>query len=304
MEEIPRIVAHGFRVAMSGAPGPVLIDFPIDVLFSPPIYSRISWGSINRPLPYFPAPDPQALLDVTELWSKAERPAIITGTGARGDALTETLLKLVEATNTPVFYSSKYGSAIPHGHRLRGGPATRLALLPSVNEKQPDLIILLGARSGFLLGGRTGAILPNQNCKFVHVDVDGAEIGKSHHIDCGVVSSSANFVAAMAKAIEGSKFASTDKWVEVTGSLKNLKCESDDQPPTMHDGRMHPYHAMTAFYKSLPEGCIVTIDGGEAGGWALQQLEQARAGLAMVSTGYLGFLGNGKVPPLKTHETS
>ena len=291
VEEIPRIVAHGFRVATSGAPGPVLLDFPIDVLFSPPNFSRISWGSINRPLAYLPGPDPRAIEEVVSLWSQSERPVIITGTGARGEGFTGGLLKLAETTNTPVFYSPKYGSVMPKDHRLRGGPAVRLALLPASGNKQPDLIILLGARSGFLLGGRTGAILPNGNCKFIHVDVDGAEIGKSHHIDCGIVSSSANFVETILKASPKSQ--SSDEWVKAAGSLKDLKSEFEDQPKESGDGRMHPYHAMTTLFKALPEGCIVCIDGGEAGGWALQNLEKARASLAMVTTGYLGFLGNG-----------
>jgi thiamine pyrophosphate-dependent acetolactate synthase large subunit-like protein len=47
VEEIPRIVAYAFRAANSGIKGPVLIDFPIDVLFSPPQMSRISYGAVS-----------------------------------------------------------------------------------------------------------------------------------------------------------------------------------------------------------------------------------------------------------------
>lgn len=293
MEEIPRLVAHAWRVAVSGAPGPVLLDCPIDVLFSPPRLDAIAWGSINRPLSYLPAPSPDAVQEALKLWSQAKRPAIITGTGARGNSFADDFLRLAEATNTPVFYSSKYGSVIPHGHRLRGGPATRLALISSVNEQPPDLIVLLGVRSGFLLGGRTGAILPNLACKVIQVDVDGAEIGKSHPIDCGIVSSSENFVKALLSSVSKSQFAGTDAWVKAAISLKDVRSESEDQPQEMSPGRLHPYHAIKNVFESLPAGAIVCIDGGEAGGWALQLLEHARASLAMVTTGYLGFLGNG-----------
>jgi len=253
----------------------------------------ISWGSINRPLPYSPGPAPEAIQEAVELWTQAERPAIITGTGARGTSFAENFLKLAETTNTPVFYSPKYGSVIPHGHKLRGGPAVRLALLGATNKQPPDLIILLGARTGFLLGGRSGAVLPNSNCKFIHVDVDGTEIGKSHPIDCGVVSSSQNFVSSMLSALEGKSAASSDEWVKTATSLKDLKNVNDDQPEEMSPGRPHPYHAIRKVAQSVPEGSIVCIDGGEAGGWALQNLEHYRASLAMVTTGYLGFLGNG-----------
>lgn len=254
---------------------------------------RIAWGSITRPLPWGPAPDPEGLQQAVQLWSEAKRPAIITGTGARGKNFAQSFLMLAERTNTPVFYSSKYGSVIPHGHKLRGGPAVRLALLGSVNEQPPDLIVLLGARTGFLLGGRGGAVIPNAGCKFIHVDVDGSEIGKSHPIDCGIVSTSQSFVEAVLAASSNATFSSSDEWVKTAASLKDLKNEFDSQAEEVSPGRPHPYHAITKLYQSLPEGSIVCIDGGEAGGWALQQLEQAKASLAMVTTGYLGFLGNG-----------
>lgn len=57
--------------------------------------------------------------------------------------------------------------------------------------------------------------------------------------------------------------------------------------------KLHPYHGVRILFQSLPEGSVVCIDGGEAGGWALQCLNEARASLSMVTTGYLGFLGNG-----------
>ena len=97
-EEIPRLVAYAFRVSVAGAPGrqfsllwetfpliclgPVLIDFPIDILFSPVHQSRISWGSITSPLPYPPGPHPEAVSEAISLLNSAKRPTIIVGTGA------------------------------------------------------------------------------------------------------------------------------------------------------------------------------------------------------------------------------
>lgn len=100
-EEIPRLVSRAARVALSGAPGiyspmntivhvadrsslgPVVLDFPIDILFGPVQQSRISWGSIAAPLPYPPGPNRQAITEVVNLWRQAKRPAVITGTGCR-----------------------------------------------------------------------------------------------------------------------------------------------------------------------------------------------------------------------------
>lgn len=288
VEEIPRIVSYAWRQAVAGAPGPVLVDFPIDVLFTPPRLEQVSWGAITRPLPYSAAPAQEAIRETLNLWTQAKRPAIITGTGARGKNFAAEFLRLAEATNTPVFYSSKYGSVIPHGHKLRGGPASRLALLSVIKEQPPDLIILLGARTGFLLGGRGGAILPNTGCKFIQVDTDGGEIGKSHAIDCGIVSTSQHFVEEMLGAIKDAKFASSSSWVTIASSLKDVKGPADDEPEYVPDGRPHPMHAYKKLFEAIPKGSIICVDGGEVGQWSMDQIEHARASLVMVSTGYLG----------------
>ncbi|KAF2621350.1 hypothetical protein BU25DRAFT_495789 [Macroventuria anomochaeta] len=43
--EIPRITSLAWRTAGSGTPGPVLVDFPIDVLFTPMENESIAWGN-------------------------------------------------------------------------------------------------------------------------------------------------------------------------------------------------------------------------------------------------------------------
>ena len=78
VEEIPRIVSYGFRAANSGIKGPVLIDFPIDVLFSPPQMHRIAFGSITVPPAYNAAPDPAAVERLLQLDGPSQ-----TGTDTR-----------------------------------------------------------------------------------------------------------------------------------------------------------------------------------------------------------------------------
>lgn len=81
--EIPRIVSLAWRTATSSVPGPVLLDFPIDVLFTPVEVERVAWGNITAPMPKPPGPDVAAVSELVELLKAAERPAMIIGTGAR-----------------------------------------------------------------------------------------------------------------------------------------------------------------------------------------------------------------------------
>src|ERR1700760_4629781 len=160
----------------------------------------IALGNLTAELSLPPAPNPAALTKLAGLWTAAKRPAIITGTGSGRTTDGENLLlQLAEATSTPVFFSGKFASpaSIPHGHALRGGPATRLAFLKPLGKEQPDFVLLLGARTGFLLGGRSGGIIPHPPlCKTAQVDIDGGEIGKSTSIELGIVSDATEFIKA------------------------------------------------------------------------------------------------------------
>ena len=262
--------------------------------------SGISYGSIMQGPSSVPAPDPASLDKLAELWKSAKRPILITGTGAArasspSSSKSSHLLALAEKTNTPIFYSSKYAPNIPPSHPLRGGPAPLLGYLAATGKQPPDLVILLGARTGFLLGGRSGALIPNDST-IVQIDLDGAEIGKSLPVKLGIVSDTVLFINSFLHYLDHSNTSipKHNEWVKETGELKHNPSKIyDDDPKTQPDGQLHPYHALKTLFQSLPEGSIIIIDGGEAGVWALDLLELAKPAHALVSTGYLGFLGNG-----------
>lgn len=289
VEEIPRIAAYAVRAANSGIKGPCLLDFPIDVLFSPPQMHRIAYGATSVPPVFNPAPDPASVDKLLQAWGKAKRPAIITGTGASGTE--KSLIKFAEATNTPVFYSNKYSSPIPAEHELRGGPASRLAAFAG-GDSQPDFILLLGARTGFLLGGRSGAIIPNDKRVLAQVDLDGSEIGKSHAVDIGIVSDAALFCSAALEKASSVKIARNEEWIKACHDDKARLSPYDKDDDQMPDGQIHPYKAMDAVMKALPKDSIVIVDGGEAGQWATMTVEHASPKVVVVASGYLGFLGN------------
>jgi thiamine pyrophosphate-dependent acetolactate synthase large subunit-like protein len=70
----------------------VLIDFPIDILFTPiDRPDKIAWGAVARPLPSLPGPSIGAIQEAIKLWRSAERPVIITGTGSHGSEVVPSL---------------------------------------------------------------------------------------------------------------------------------------------------------------------------------------------------------------------
>ncbi|KUJ13665.1 acetolactate synthase I/II/III large subunit [Mollisia scopiformis] len=291
-EEIPRLVSHAYRTANSGTPGPVMIDFPIEILFSPVRQESISWGSISSPQAYPPSPSPRAVTEALALWKAAKRPAIVISTGCRGAEASKSLLELAEATQTPIFQSMKGFGPLLLDHPLHAGLAGNLAKLPYVGKPRPDLIFMLGARTGMFMGGRSGIIIPERECKLIQIDIDGSEIGRSCHVDVGIVSDMTEALQSFNAAVKSDPFQTPEEWVELATSLKHTPSASDKDQKLINS-KMHPYHALKAVLSALEPGCILSIDGGEAGSWTTDLLEVAQPSSSFFSAGYLGMLGNG-----------
>lgn len=203
---------------------------------------------------------------------------------------------LATKLSLPIYTSLKYSTTFPVSHPFNGGPATRLALLAASGKPQPDLLILLGSRTGFLLGGRSGAIVPNSNCKIVQIDIDGSETGRSEHVVLSIVSDAQLAIAELNKQLsQGSTFKSQESWIRTALSLKSWRAPHNESEPKIDEsnGHLHPYHAVKKLLQYIPDGSIISIDGGEAGGWVAQNIVETSASLVMNATGYLGFLGNG-----------
>ncbi|KAE8347732.1 hypothetical protein BDV24DRAFT_146532 [Aspergillus arachidicola] len=295
-EDTPRIVKYAMGAALSGAPGPVLLDFPIDVLFTPVHKPLISWGSVSSPFPYGPGPHTAAIEGTAELLNAAKRPVIILGTGGNSKEAGEHLMKLSETCRIPIFDTTKCKiSFFPSQFALNGGASSTLALLPHVGIQRPDLILLLGARTGMFLGGRSGVIIPEKDCKLVQVDIDGAEIGRTLPVDLGAICDVTQFAAGLNRHFETASFrGSVDtKWVDDILGLKQLPSPYEQQREVQPSGRLHPYHALKNLLRFVPKESIVILDGGEAPLWATEVISTCSPSAIVKSSGGLGFLGNG-----------
>jgi thiamine pyrophosphate-dependent acetolactate synthase large subunit-like protein len=144
------------------------------------------------------------------------------------------------------------------------------------------------------LGGRGGAIIPNEGCKLLQVDCDGSEIGRTLPVDLGIISDVDAFVSAMNKQVTDAFQSVVDKsWVQSLLSLASLDAPFEKQPTENGSGILHPYHAMKEVMSAIEPGSIIVLDGGEASAWAGDLALRSKPSVVLTSTGYLGFLGNG-----------
>jgi acetolactate synthase-1/2/3 large subunit len=291
VEEIPSLLSFAIRKALAGPPGPVVLDLPIDVLFRPADEARIDRGGGTR-IAAPPAPAPDAVREALALLRAAERPAIIAGGGVRGASASELLVAFAERSGIPVFNQITGFGAMPADHPLNGFAAGNLGVLQVIHGKGPDAVLLLGARRGMFLGGRSSVVIP-ESAKVIQVDVDGAEIGRFRPFEVGITADSAQTLRAFLDADGSARWPDRRAWAEAA-VLVHRRERPWASDPTVVGGRLHPYHALRETLRALEPGATLIVDGGEMGSWVDESAHEARPRRIVGFGGYLGFLGIGQ----------
>lgn len=289
-EEIPHLVSYAIRTARAGAPGPVVLDIPIDVLFRPVKEAQVHTGG-GAGLAAPPAPAPAALAEAAAILREAARPVIIAGRGVSRPGSAELLVRFAERTGIPVFHHTTQSGAMPADHPLYGYGATSLGALAAAGGPAPDAVLMLGARFGMFTGGRSGSFIP-RDAKVIHVDTDASEIGKVRAFDVGLTADCGETLAALLAAFPEGGAPDRTEWARVATSVARAESPFAAAPAEV-DGRLHPYHALREVARAVGPGATYVIDGGEAGSWAQMVLPEARPHRMLYANGYLGFLGTG-----------
>lgn len=287
VERIPELIAIAIRQAMSGKPGPVLLEIPIDVMFYPVDDEDVRWPTYQTEIPR-PAPAPAQVEAALAALQAAERPVILTGGGALLSDAGEALRLFAEHYDIPVF-SNKGMGILPASHPLFGGGISGLGVLPLAVGQTPDLAIVLGHRWGLFTGGRKG---PLAGATIVQVDVDGGEIARMQDVAVPIVADVRTALEAFNAAAAQRPAPDFSAWArKATGAQHMFKAMiTDDATPS---GRIHPNAAARELLKATPGEAIVVFDGAEAGSWAgFHTHPETTSGV--IGFGYLGCLGVGQ----------
>jgi acetolactate synthase-1/2/3 large subunit len=193
VDDLPRIMERAFHLSMSGRPGPVLVDVPMDH-FSSNLFVD-AFSKMPPPLAK-PSLDAATAQQIVEALAQAERPVLYAGGGVMSplvEGAPALLAQLAEALEIPVSHTLMGKGCLPHDHPLLAGQ-TGFWGVPVSNElcRNADLILAIGTRLGEADSSSwdtrfTFQIPPT---KLMHIDVDPAEIGRNYPTSLGAVSDS------------------------------------------------------------------------------------------------------------------
>tara|TARA_B110001454_G_scaffold12720_1_gene11560 strand:- start:562 stop:2304 length:1743 start_codon:yes stop_codon:yes gene_type:complete len=188
-QDIPRIVKEAFHIATTGRPGPVLVDIPKDIVDPNNPRSAMEWSDdVEMDLPgYNPTTgvDPAGIAAAADLIRAAERPVLYVGGGILKSRACEVLRQFAEMTGIHVVTTLMARGAFPDSHELcLGMPGMHGNFTAVTAMQEADLLVALGARFDDRVTGRLDGFAPD--AKIIHVDIDGAELGKVRRPDVAI----------------------------------------------------------------------------------------------------------------------
>jgi acetolactate synthase I/II/III large subunit len=199
--DIPRTIQEAFHVALTGRPGPVLVDLPKDVLQAD---TRFSWPPTMDLPGYRPVlkPHGKQIREAARLIAEARRPVLYVGGGVLKAHASAELRRLAELTGIPVVTTLMARGAFPDSHRQHLGMPGMHGSVTAVSALQKaDLLITLGARFDDRVTGKLDSFAPH--ALIVHADIDPAEISKNRMADVPIVGDCREVIIQLVAAVEG-----------------------------------------------------------------------------------------------------
>lgn len=185
--ELASVIPKAFQIALSGRPGPVVIDITKNAQLE-----RILWDdkeTICRksPIGLSYSIEPSKLAQAAELINNSVRPLLLIGHGVLISGAEGLVREFVEKTGIPVASTLLGLSAFPTDHPLFVGMLGMHGNYgPNVLTNKADLIIAVGMRFDDRVTGRLDKYA--RQAKIIHIDVDPAEIQKNVPVAVGIVS--------------------------------------------------------------------------------------------------------------------
>jgi len=280
-EKVPQLLADAFELALSGRPGPVLIDIPMDV-------SRAQIeGAIPLPTPVAaPSPSAEEVSRALDVLAAAQRPLILAGGGVRAEA-TSQLRAFASAAGVPVVTSLLGLDAIafddPMHVGMVGSYGNRWA---NIALGEADALLVVGSRLDIR---QTSAMVEEFRAgkTIVQVDVDAGEIGTRVPVDVAIVADAGAFLSAAIDAWGGRDAIPVAEWVAHIGALRT---EFPDTAELIDRSGINPNAAVHALTRAGASARAVVADVGQNQMWTAQSAELGER-MRLLTSGGLGSMG-------------
>jgi len=281
--DVPRAIHHAFYLASSGRPGPVLVDIPRDV--SQEMCEPVFPDDITIP-GYRPVLDgsPNQIAAAAEALTAAGRPIIYAGGGIISANASPELTALMERTRIPVALTVMGKGAVDETNPLcLGMLGMHGSAFANWAINGADVILAVGVRFDDRVTGRLKDFAPG--ARFIHIDIDPAEIGKNKPAHIPIVGDAKRVLAALTAQVRPPQI---DAWWKQINEWR----ERHPFRYRQGDDRISHQYVCDLLNRLTGGRAIVTTDVGQHQMW-MAQWYQCREPRTFITSGGLGAMGFG-----------
>jgi acetolactate synthase-1/2/3 large subunit len=287
--DIPAVIDRAFRAAVSGRPGPVLVDLPKSVLMekAEPRYPPSTGAERPERLREWADAEIERAADMI---LESRRAILYAGGGVVSADASPELREIAELTHIPVTTTLMGMGVFPSRHPLslgmlgmHGSYATNLAICNC------DLLVAIGARFDDRVTGRLNGFAPG--AKKIHFDVDPSEVNKNVHVDLALVGDAREALRALIEVLKRRQAPPTpdrQQW------LQRIESWRTEHPLTYdkYANTVKPQYVIESIAQHAQENAIVAVDVGQHQMWTAQFYNFSRPRTCLSSSG-LGSMGYG-----------
>jgi len=287
--EIPRAIHEAFHIARTGRPGPVLVDIPMDLSRAEIAYEPV--GDVRLP-GYQPRVEgnQKQIRQAAKALAAAQRPVIYAGGGVISAEASPELVAFATSDRFPVTCTLMGLGAFPAPHAqwlgMLGMHGTRSA---NYAMDEADLICAVGARFDDRITGKLSEFAPR--AKFIHIDVDPAEISKNVPAHIPIVGDAKHVLGKLAveyRAIGADPARLEAWWSRIEGWRAKYPLGYEDST----DSEIKPQFMIQALYEATGGQAIISSDVGQHQMWTAQYYDFP-APRRWINSGGLGTMGFG-----------
>ena len=193
-ERIPEYLAHAYRIAMSGRPGPVVLALPEDMLSS-----SAECADAARVDALAAAPGGDQIAAARALLAGALRPLVIVG-GSRWDvAACADLQRFAVRENLAVACAFRHQDLFDNRHSNYAGDVG-IGINPKLaaRVRDADVLLVIGERLGEMTtSGYTLLTVPTPAQTLIHVHPGAEELGRVYQPSLAIAATPGRFLAAI-----------------------------------------------------------------------------------------------------------